>query len=105
MPARALALALLLTGPAPAAAGAWLQEEGATFLSFGSIAGDGAPVWSALVEHGVRARLTLGLAGWAQGGDGALRVFARLLLHAGAQGTRAAAELGLAADDGARLRL
>ena len=94
-----LALALWVL-PGGALSGAWLREEGSTYLSFSFEAPQEGNGWSALyLERGVRPRLTLGIdAGRAAGrGDGQALVFARRPLGATDGPSRRAVELGLGA--------
>ena len=103
-----LVLALWLV-PGAASAGAWLREEGSTYLSFSFEAPQEGNGWSALyAERGVRPRLTLGLdAGRAAGrGDGQALVFARRPIGSTQGPSRRAVELGVGTrlDEGMGLR-
>lgn len=85
---------------APAAAGAWLRESGAGFLSVSTIARTtpaGREAETGLyAEYGVRPRLTLGLdVNERPGAAGHALIFLRRPIETGSPATRLAAELAL----------
>jgi len=85
----------------PAVAGAWMREVGSTFLSFSTAVDENDKLDGALfVEHGLRAKLTLGLQvdmDMTQGrmGDGAAFVFVRRPIPLGERRYEMAYEVGL----------
>lgn len=102
-PVLALALALAAVfalAPRAAIAGAWLKEDGATFLSFSFEAPQEGEGWASLyAERGVRPWLTLGVdAGRSAGrGEGQVIAFARTTVGPQSPTRRQALELGFGA--------
>lgn len=100
-----LLLAVLL-GPAPALGGAWMRDEGTTFLSFGATVDEAGRIDGAIyVEHGLRPKLTLGIKvdmDMTQGqmDDGTAFVFARRPIPTGERTFNLAYEIGLGSSFG-----
>ncbi|WP_299727213.1 hypothetical protein [uncultured Tateyamaria sp.] len=95
-------LALLLL-PLPAGAGAWMRDEGKTFLSFGATVDEDQRVdGSIYVEHGLRPKLTLGFKAdmamdmtTGQPGDGTAFIFLRKPIPTGDRAYKLAYEVGV----------
>ena len=98
----AVLLAALLL-PMPAHAGAWLRDEGTTFLSFGTTVDELYRVnGSIYVEYGLRPGLTLGFKAdmemdmtTGRPGDGTAFVFLRMPIPTGERAYKLAYEVGL----------
>ncbi|THH36663.1 hypothetical protein E4Z66_06850 [Aliishimia ponticola] len=102
MVTRALALLLLISLPLPATGGAWLREEGTTFLSLGFEArrfeatGHSLSRQELYIEHGLRPKLTIGAKGNLDSDSTATgEIFARFPLRADDCPGRIAAEIGI----------